>query len=111
MEKDMFPYETIKRGYGGAHYTDIIHFTKRLVNNHNPKAILIFVANDIKGNNKSDIYSKNLPDRKPKEVKRLFKLVINQIRSIHEKFQFSLLKLHQQEVDGKRGLKYLQQMI
>ena len=33
MEKDMFPYETIKRGYGGAHYTDIIHFTKRLVNN------------------------------------------------------------------------------
>ena len=57
MEKDMFPYETIKRGYGGAHYTDIIHFTKRLVNNHNPKAILIFVANDIIGNNKSDIYS------------------------------------------------------
>ena len=84
MKKDMFPYETINRGYGGAHYTDIIHFTKRLVNNHNPKAILIFVANDIKGNNKSDIYSKNLPDRKPKEVKRLFKLVIHQIRSIHE---------------------------
>ncbi|MFL2621257.1 MAG: GDSL-type esterase/lipase family protein [Flavobacteriaceae bacterium] len=84
MEKDMFPYETIKRGYGGAHYSDIIHFTKRLVKNHSPKAILIFVANDIKGNNKSDIYSKNLTDRTPNEVKRLFKLVIDQIRSVHK---------------------------
>lgn len=83
MAEDMIPYETIKRGYGGAHYSDIIHFSKRLVKNHNPKAILIFVANDIKGNNKSDLYSKNLPDRTPQEVKRLFKLVINQIRTIH----------------------------
>ena len=43
-----------------------------------------FVANDIKGNNKSDIYSKNLPDRTPQEVKRLFKVVIHQIRDIHK---------------------------
>ena len=84
MQEDMMPYETIKRGYGGAHYSDIIHFSQRLVKNHNPKAILIFVANDIKGNNKSDIYSKNLPDRTPQEVKRLFKVVINQIRHIHK---------------------------
>ena len=53
IKKDMAPYETIKRGYGGAHYSDIIHFSKRLVKNHKPKAILIFVANDIKGNNKN----------------------------------------------------------
>ena len=84
MQEDMMPYETIKRGYGGAHYSDIIHFSQRLVKNHNPKAILIFVANDIKGNNKSDIYSKNLPDRTPQEVKRLFKVVIKQIRTIHK---------------------------
>ena len=84
MEEDMMPYETIRRGYGGAHYSDIIHFSKRLVKNHNPKAILIFVANDIKGNNKSDLYSKNLTDRTPREVKRLFSLLINQIRTIHK---------------------------
>ena len=84
IKKDMAPYETIKRGYGGAHYSDIIHFSKRLVKNHKPKAILIFVANDIKGNNKNDLYSKNLSDRTPIEVKRLFKLVISQIRSIHK---------------------------
>jgi lysophospholipase L1-like esterase len=84
IKEDMMPYETIKRGYGGAHYSDIIHFSQRLVKNHNPKAILIFVANDIKGNDKSDIYSKNLPDITPQEVKRLFKVVINQIRDIHK---------------------------
>ncbi len=84
MQEDMIPYETIRRGYGGAHYSDIIHFSKRLVKNHNPKAILIFVANDIKGNNKSDLYSKNLPDRSPQEVKKLFKLVVSQIRTIHQ---------------------------
>ena len=83
IKKDMAPYETIKRGYGGAHYSDIIHFSKRLVKNHKPKAILIFVANDIKGNNKNDLYSKNLSDRNPFEVKRLFKFTISQIRSIH----------------------------
>ena len=84
IKKDMAPYETIKRGYGGAHYSDIIHFSKRLVKNHKPKAILIFVANDIKGNNKNDLYSKNLSDRTPHEVKRLFKFTISQIRSIHK---------------------------
>lgn len=84
IKKDMAPYETIKRGYGGAHYSDIIHFSKRLVKNHKPKAILIFVANDIKGNNKNDLYSKNLSDRTPLEVKRLFKFTISQIRSIHK---------------------------
>ena len=83
MQEDMMPYETIKRGYGGAHYSDIIHFSQRLVKNHKPKAILIFVANDIKGNNKSDLYSKNLTDRTPSEVKRLFRLLIKQIRTIH----------------------------
>ena len=84
IKKDMAPYETIKRGYGGAHYSDIIHFSKRLVKNHKPKAILIFVANDIKGNNKNDLYSKNLSDRNPFEVKRLFKFTVSQIRSIHK---------------------------
>ena len=84
IKKDMNPYDAIKRGYGGAHYSDIIHFSKRLVKNHKPKAILIFVANDIKGNNKDDLYSKNLTDRTPIEVKRLFKFTISQIRSIHK---------------------------
>lgn len=31
IEEDLDTYEPIKRGYGGAHYYDIIHFTNRLV--------------------------------------------------------------------------------
>ena len=51
IKNDMSPYKSVKRGYGGAHYYDLIHFTDRLVTSHNPKAILLFVANDITGPN------------------------------------------------------------
>ena len=51
VQVDMYPYSSVKRGYGGAHFYDLIHFSERLVKNHSPKAILIFVANDITGSN------------------------------------------------------------
>ena len=53
INRDMYPYNSVKRGYGGAHFYDLIHFSKRLVKNHSPKAILIFVANDITGSSSS----------------------------------------------------------
>ena len=80
IKNDMSPYKSVKRGYGGAHYYDLIHFTDRLVTSHNPKAILLFVANDITGPN--DIF-KPLDDLSPKEVKRLFKYCYNSIRKTH----------------------------
>jgi hypothetical protein len=75
IENDMYPYKSVKRGYGGAHYYDLIHFIERLVINHSPKAILIFVANDITGSN----------DISPEEVKKLFKYCYKVIRKIHKK--------------------------
>ena len=51
INEDMYPYSSVKRGYGGAHFYDLIHFSERLVKNHTPKAIIIFVANDITGSN------------------------------------------------------------
>ena len=69
IQEDMYPYSSIKRGYGGAHFYDLIHFSERLVKNHSPKAILIFVANDITGSHDE----RNLVgDLSPNEVKRLF---------------------------------------
>lgn len=44
---DMSPYAVICRGYGGASYRDLCHFVSRLVTAHQPRAIVIFVANDI----------------------------------------------------------------
>ena len=82
IDNDMQPYKSVKRGYGGAHYYDLIHFIERLITNHSPRAILIFVANDITGSN--DIF-KTSDDLSPKEVKRLFKYCYKSIRKIHKK--------------------------
>ena len=81
IENDMLPYSSVKRGYGGAHYYDLIHFTERLITNHSPKAILIFVANDITGSN--DVFKIN-NDLSPKQVKKLFKYCYKSIRKIHK---------------------------
>tara|TARA_B100001057_G_scaffold361697_1_gene364159 strand:+ start:113 stop:793 length:681 start_codon:yes stop_codon:yes gene_type:complete len=75
IKKDLAPYEPIKRAYGGARYTDLIHFTERLVSPHDVKAVGIFVANDITG-------GKN--DLKPREVLALSKLVVKQIQKSHK---------------------------
>ena len=57
----------------------IIHYTKRLVKNHNPKAIVVFVANDITGSNNNSWYG----DLRPREVLKLFKFFTKQVYSAH----------------------------
>ena len=74
IKDDLHPYETIRRAYGGARYTDLIHFTKRLVSSHDIKAVGVFVANDITG---------GMNDLTPPEVLNLAKFVVKQIRSSH----------------------------
>lgn len=44
---DMDPWPVVRRGYGGARYRDLCHFAARLVADHAPRAIVLFVANDI----------------------------------------------------------------
>ena len=75
IKQDLAPYEPIKRAYGGARYSDLIHFTERLVSPHKVKAICIFVANDIKG-------EKN--DLSTKEVLNLVKFIVKKIRKSHK---------------------------
>ena len=71
LEQDMNPFSVIQRGYGGAHFRDIIFYTDRILANHNPEMIVCFVANDIKG----------VPeDENPKKVLRLIKYFIKQVR-------------------------------
>ena len=79
INQDLKPYEPIKRGYGGARYTDLIHFTERLVSPHNVQAVGIFVANDITGGGN---------DLSPMEVFDLTKLIVKQIRKTHKKAIF-----------------------
>ena len=72
---DLKPYETIRRAYGGARYTDLIHFTERLVSPHNVRAVGIFVANDITGGEN---------DLSAIEVLDLARYVVKQIRISHK---------------------------
>lgn len=77
IEADMAPYAVVKRGYGGAHYYDLIHYVDRLIKNKSAaKAVIIFVANDITGPNDWDKIHQDLT---PREVKTLFKAVAKKI--------------------------------
>ena len=77
IEADMAPYVVVKRGYGGAHYYDLIHYVDRLIKDIlAAKAVIIFVANDITGPNDWDKIHQDLT---PREIKKLFKAVAKKI--------------------------------
>lgn len=43
------PYPVIRRGYGGAKYSDLYVYAKRLIEPHSFRAIVCFVGNDVSG--------------------------------------------------------------
>lgn len=71
IAKDMDPYPVIRRGYGGAKFSDLIFYTERLVYPHDFRALVVFVANDI---------SNTAEDKSPEEILRLFKEVVRIVR-------------------------------
>lgn len=74
LEKDMFPYNIIQRGYGGAKLSDFAVYANRIFSPHNCQAIVIFIANDIIGTTQ---------DKTPKEVAALFRNALKTIRKSH----------------------------
>ncbi len=59
--QDMAPWPVVQRGFGGASLPDIIYFAPRILGPHlgreNPRrcrAVVLFVANDIVGNQETD---------------------------------------------------------
>lgn len=85
ITQQMAPYQVVKRGYGGAHFYDLIHFTDRLVSPHQKASALIcFVANDISGKES---------DLSPREVFRLFKFFVRQVHRIHPKLPIYFIEI------------------
>ena len=85
ITKQMAPYKVVKRGYGGAHFYDLIHFTDRLVSPHQKaRALICFVANDISG---KDI------DLSPREVFRLFKYFTRQVHGLHPELPIYFIEI------------------
>ena len=74
LEEDMKPFNVIQRGYGGAHFRDMVFFTERILADHKLSMVVCFVANDISGSSRGGT---------PKEVLGLFKLFVKQVREKH----------------------------
>jgi len=71
LTREMHPYPIIQRGYGGAHFRDMVFFTDRIMSDHQLSMVVCFVANDISGSEQ---------DGTPQEVLKLFKHFIKQVR-------------------------------
>jgi hypothetical protein len=69
--RDMLPYNIIQRGYGGAKLSDFAVYADRIIYPHPCQAIVIFIANDISGDD---------DDKSPLEVSQLFRKTLNIIR-------------------------------
>lgn len=61
IQEDMAPWQVVRRGYGGARLTDFVHYARRIVFVHEPRAIVIFIANDITGDS-SDLTPERVGD-------------------------------------------------
>ena len=72
MPKDMAPWKTVGRGYGGAKFSDLAVFAPRLLAAHHPRGVVVYVGNDITG--------KPEQDKKPDEIVRLFGVVVGAIK-------------------------------
>lgn len=68
LETDMSPYPTIRRGYGGAKFTDMAVFANRLISPHQYRAAVMFVANDVTG---------KPGDHTPDEVESLVRYIVD----------------------------------
>lgn len=71
IDKDMAPYPAIQRGYGGAKFTDLLVYAKRIVYPHQFRALVVYVANDITGGKE---------DKTPREVLGMFKTLEKIVR-------------------------------
>jgi hypothetical protein len=71
LAMDMAPFPVIQRGYGGAKLSDFAVYADRIIYPHPCRAIVLFIANDITGNE---------DDITPEEAARLFKAVVKTVR-------------------------------
>ena len=71
MGKDMLPYNIIQRGYGGAKLSDFAVYADRILYPHECSAIVLFIANDISGDQN---------DKSPEQVAQLFRATLFKIR-------------------------------
>lgn len=71
IRKDLDYPDIIHRGFGGSNLRDVAYYVERIVYPHKPKAIYMYVGNDIVDSEK---------DKSPEQVFELFKYTVEIIR-------------------------------
>jgi lysophospholipase L1-like esterase/pimeloyl-ACP methyl ester carboxylesterase len=71
IRKDLDYPDIIHRGFGGSNLRDVAYYVERIVYPHHPKAIYMYVGNDIVDSEK---------DKSPDQVFELFKYTVEVIR-------------------------------
>lgn len=71
IRKDLDYADIINRGFGGSNLLEVAYYVERIVYPHNPKAIFLYVGNDIVNGEK---------DKSPDQVFEIYKYVIEVIR-------------------------------
>ncbi len=72
LSRDLTPWPCVGRGYGGAKFSDLAIYAPRLLAAHHPRAVVIYVGNDVTG--------KAEQDKTPEEVVRLFGIVVDAVK-------------------------------
>ena len=65
---DMAPFQTIRRGYGGAKFTDMAVFAERIISPHRFRGIVMFVGNGVVGKPE---------DHTPEQIEELARYIVN----------------------------------
>ena len=88
IRTDLQYKEIIHRGFGGCNLRDVAYYLKRIVYPHNPKAIFIYVGNDIVASEK---------DKTPEQVLELYKYVVMTLRAKYPAIPITWLQISPSE--------------
>ena len=84
IREDIGYKEVIHRGFGGSNLRDVAYYVKRIVYPHNPKALFMYVGNDIVDSDK---------DKAPDQVFELFKYVVKVVREKYPTMPITWLQI------------------
>jgi lysophospholipase L1-like esterase len=88
IREDLKYKEMIHRGFGGCNLRDVAYYVKRIVYPHNPKALFIYVGNDIVAGEK---------DKAPDQVLELYKYIVKVVREKYPAIPITFLAISPSE--------------
>ena len=88
IRQDIKYNEIIHRGFGGCNLADVAYYVKRIVYPHHPRALFIYVGNDIVAGER---------DKSPDQVLELYKYIVHVIREKYPQMPITFLAISPSE--------------